>query len=129
MLDHVGINARYEKYENYSIKLDTFWPFGLPENDSQVDKEMKFKIETGIPTPSKSGVIQSQRTKDAIETMQALEIGQSFLIPVAEGEKPANVMSILIPYKKRTPDKLFITRTINDESGKPTSIRVWRIEK
>lgn len=69
-----------------------------------------FKIESGIPIPSKSG--------DSRYPFREMKVGDSFFVP---GKKAANLAGCLGYYRTRYKITL-VTRTVDG------GVRVWRTE-
>lgn len=119
-----------DKYEWYSIQLDPFWPFGITDNETCVeDKTMKFEIENDIKLKNVQTKPTSEKTKAIDEALSVLESGQSFLVPLEGDEYPAKITVLVSAYKKKFPsEKTFTSRTLKNNEGKQTGVRIWRLD-
>src|ERR1017187_1283256 len=65
-----------DKYESYSIQLDSNWPFGLPDTQSN---NMEIKIDKNVPLPSDSRGHFRGEFRIAMEKAGAeMLVGESF---------------------------------------------------
>ena len=115
-----------EPFEFFSVKLDPAWPDGVPDSNRDVEA-MKYNIESDVPVPS---IHRGDGLRNNLmETMSAMEKGQSFFVPLRhEGDKVARMQMVFIAAKKSYPGKMFVSRKESDAEGKDKGLRVWRVE-
>ena len=117
-----------EPFEFFSVKLDPAWPEGLPDGEERQRVTMKYEIESNIPVPE----IQTGRgnglKNNLMETMSAMEKGQSFFVPLRdETDKVSSMQMVFMNIKKKFEGKMFVSRKQRDASGKETGVRIWRV--
>lgn len=126
-------NKNIEGWDDYfSIPLDHAWPDGIPDRDknNEPQEDMEFKIEKGIPIPSiHKGRATDEFWLDVRKTSAALEIGESFFVPLRdENDKVAAIQTHFTSWARRyLKDKHFVTRKQNVD-GKESGLRIWRLE-
>lgn len=108
-----------ENFQGEPFKLEPTYPFCIPDDPDML------KIETGIPIPSKQNKLMKPENQEIVDTMKALEPGQSFFVPTLQDAQARAHNQLAQFIKKYCPERLFAKRTVK---GNNPGIRIWRVE-